>query len=205
MGLTIGGIGSVFGPKIIAVTECGADELQSTDLMNQYLLRVLFQSHPTSSAREFTLQLLLRSEMASMEYSAGRYSLSEFVSAPTTKTHSYFHAVYHFSASIGQAWQFFDLNRTKTRHRTGAQIDFFKPNDASVLEKLNVIYNKSKHTVADYESIHQPLWITNRGIATDSMELTFHDLREILEQMSTWCRMFLDPDRQHGRSNSIEE
>ena len=140
-----------------------------------------------------------------MEYSAGRYSLSEFVSAPTTKTHSYFHAVYHFSASIGQAWQFFDLNRTKTRHRTGAQIDFFKPNDASVLEKLNVIYNKSKHTVADYESIHQPLWITNRGIATDSMELTFHDLREILEQMSTWCRMFLDPDRQHGRSNSIEE
>ena len=98
MGLTRGGIETIFGPKVSEVTECGAENLQLADPIGQYMLLALFHDYPSSSVREFTLQLLLRSEMANMEYSEGRNSLSEYLTDPIAKTLRYFHAVHHFTA-----------------------------------------------------------------------------------------------------------
>ena len=199
MGLTRGGIELLFGSKVSEVTECGAENLQLADPIGQYMMRALFHDHPSSSVREFTLQLLLRSEMANMEYSEGRNSLSEYLTDPIAKTLLYFHAVHHFTASIGQIWQFLDLNRSKYRHRMGKRIDIYKPNDESIFERLNIIYNESRHVAVDYESIHQPIWITNTGIASESAELSFHELRETLEKLSNSCLKLLDPDLQRER------
>ena len=205
MGMTRAGIELIFGPKLFEVTECGAEELKSADPIGQYLMRVFFQDQPSSNAREFILQLLLRSEMANMEYTEGRHSLSEYLADPIAKPTCYFHAIHHFTASVGQMWQFIDLNRSKYESRTGKRVDVFKPNDASVPEKLNKIYNESKHAPVDYDSIHQPIWITNTGIVSESAELSFHDLRATLEKISNACFKLIDPNYQHERSGTIEE
>lgn len=203
MGVTRGGIELVFGSRISDVTECGAEDLRLTDPIDQYFLRVLFHDHPPAAARAFVLQLLLRLEMAIMEYSEGRSSLCEFIANPIANTLHYFHSVHHFTASIGQAWQFFDLNRSKYKLRTGNRINIFKPKEDSTLEKLNTLYNESKHATADYESVHQPVWITNTGIASEPAELSFRELKEILEKTAAWCVNFLDPDYQLKRSGPI--
>ncbi len=205
MGLTRGGIESVFGPKLFEVTECGAENLQSADPIEHYILRVLFHDHPSSNARGFTLQLLLRSEMANIEYSAGRDSLFEYLADQITNTHHYFRAIHHFTASIGQLWQFFDLNRSKHEQRTGNLIDIYKPNGESVLEKLNILHNVSKHAAVDYESMTQPVWITNSGIASKEAELFFYELKETLEQVSKWCLDFLDPAYRWDRGRSARD
>ena len=149
MGLTRGGIETLFGSKLSEVTECGAENLRLADPIEQYMLRELFQNHPPSSTKGFTLQLLLRSEMANIEYSEGRDSLCEYLVDPIANPLHYFHAVHHFTASVGQAWQFFDLNRAKYKNRTGKGIDVYKPNDESIFEKLNTLYNESKHVAVD--------------------------------------------------------
>lgn len=198
MGLTRGGIELLFGPMLSEVTECGAENLRLADPIEQYMLRGVFQNHPPSSTKGFTLQLLLRSEMANIEYSEGRNSLCEYLVDPIANALHYFHAIHHFTTSVGQAWEFFDLNRSKYKDRTEKRIDIYKPNDESIFEKLNILYNESKHVVVDYERIHQPVWITNTGIASELVELSFRELREILEQISKLCCNLLDPEYQRN-------
>ncbi len=205
MGMTRSGIELLFGPKPFGVTECGAEDLRLGDPIGEYMLRAFFHDHPTAGVRGFMLQLLLRSEMANIEYSAGCHSLSEFLVDPIARTLHYFHAVYHFTASIGQAWQFIDLNRSKHEQRTAERINVYKPNDESIPERMNKLSNVSKHAAAEYETMEQPIWITNTGVASELVELSFRELRDSLEAISKVCFDFCDPDYLRKRADPNEE
>lgn len=58
----------------------------------------------------------------------------------------------------------------------------FEPGDGSPYERLNLIYNKSKH--ADPQALPSgqlhAIWIKNEGLVTDGTVLEFCELRELI-------------------------
>ena len=128
-----------------------------------------------------------------MEYSLGRESLLSFVDDPVKRPNDYYQGIYHFTASIGQAWQFCDLNLSMSKERTGsAKPKIYHAGDESLFEKLNLIHNDSKHVVASYNATHQPIRLTNSGIVSAKADLPFCDLKEFLETMSKYCAAVLE-------------
>lgn len=61
----------------------------------------------------------------------------------------------------------------------------FKKGDGSEIQRLNWIYNKSKHIGFDKlsENDLHPIWLSNEGIVCNECKLTWKELENILEDV----------------------
>ena len=162
--------------KITKVTECSAtDVLPEFPSASQWLsgfgLMVMFVDQPRKEIRPFALQFLRRVEMAISEYSQACKELQGLVSGDRGRWSPYFRALYHFEASLGQLYQAYDLSRKVLGK------NFFAGGDGTPLDRLNQIYNNTKHQRATED---QPVWISNSGIETTNIKLSFHEIEELL-------------------------
>lgn len=75
----------------------------------------------------------------------------------------------------------------------------FEPNDGSVLQRLCLLYNRSKHVnhainagqLAADSTL--PVWLTNDGLRCVDGHLTFEEMAEILEELAWWSDAAQDP------------
>jgi hypothetical protein len=66
------------------------------------------------------------------------------------------------------------------RHR--ASHDFFTTGNGSFEERLNLIYNASKHALAGAEL---PVWFTDDGLTSSAAKLAFSEVEDFMVKMAT--------------------
>jgi hypothetical protein len=69
--------------------------------------------------------------------------------------------------------------------RKALRIKLFEPNDGTPQERLNLIYNRSRHTnVSSLPPGHlHTVWLQNDGIYTDGAALRFDEFEELLREL----------------------
>jgi hypothetical protein len=154
--------------KIQAVTACNITDLyeefpSAKELITGFARMSIFGNHhglvPGDEGRPFLLLIMRRTETAFSEYALAREELQRFISG-NEKWSVYYRALYHLEATLSQLYQICD--HVQKAQQKKSQIDkFFTKNDDSPLDRLNKIYNASKHQAADKD---QPVWLTNEGI-----------------------------------------
>jgi hypothetical protein len=162
--------------KIGQVTKCGATDVAkefpaSAAWVSTFGLCVIFQDHPPAQNRPHALQFVRRVEMAFAEYSRASNHLSDLVSGGPRRWSPYFRALYHFEAAISQLYLAYDGARKKLGN------NYFASDDGSDLDRINKIYNASKHQIASAE---QTLWITDDGVCADGTSISFVELEQLL-------------------------
>lgn len=162
--------------RVTAVTECNATDLReefplSEDWVTGFGLRVIFNDQPKAEMRPFALQLVRRSEMALANYAHGREALQGLVSGNRARWSPYYRALSYFETSVAhlyQAWVHM--------HKL-LGVPLFEKNDGTPLQRLNHVYNVSKH---ETPAADETVWITNAGLATKDVSITFGEIEELM-------------------------
>jgi hypothetical protein len=77
----------------------------------------------------------------------------------------------------------------------------FSPGDGSVLQRLNLLYNRSKHTDKAITAWQLPpngtisIWLTNDGLQSMDSSLSFEEAADILADLAWWADAVQDPSR----------
>ncbi len=198
MPLTKFAIDKFISNKIYNVTECNVKNIRNEFRLSEKWVTGFAQmcifgnsagNVPSDYIRPFLFFLIRRIETAFSEYSLARDKLIEFTSKKTNWS-AYFQALYHFELAISQLYQIYDHIR-KMENKSNPDFKFFQSKDGSELDRLNRIYNISKHALAETD---QPVWITNTGINAinskdqEEIEITFCEIEELLHE----CGQFAD-------------
>jgi hypothetical protein len=176
--------------KIAAVTTVGAtdiaDEFQSsTTWVTTFGLCVIFQNHPPEPNRQLALQFVRRVEMAFTEYSRAVASLEDLVGGGQGRWSPYYRTLYYFEAAIAQLYLAYD-NMRKKLGQNG-----FTSGDGSVLDRLNKVFNASKHQTAAAE---QAVWLTNEGISATDGSVAFTEIEDLLRRYGHMINKILNQE-----------
>jgi len=146
-----------------------------------FLLNAFIGATLVGTTRAVVLNFLRRVENAFLEYTEARRNLNAYTRGSRQAVSKYFSAVLHFEHSIAMTYQASMLMRD---FYPGQK--FFEKGDQSPLQRLNELYNHTKHVdsilasgqLSDGYSI--PLWISNTGLHCSVCSLTFAELADIL-------------------------
>lgn len=172
--------------KVTDVTECMLADLyaefpDAKNWVSGFGLMVIFNNRPPVQCRPFALQLVRRVEMIFVEYSQARHQLLDLIAKGAGRWSPYFRALHHLEVALSLSYQSY--------HFAGKALALdkrlFESKDDSPLDRLNRIYNTSKHQLAE---IDQPLWITNSGISTVDCNLTFFEVEELVRTLARIVR-----------------
>jgi hypothetical protein len=133
--------------------------------------------------------VIRRAQTALEEYESGREQLVIYVSGPKTTVSKYFRALSHFEHVLALTYQAIDLAK-----RVSGARDPFSKNDGTAIERLNRLYNVSKHleesTVED-KQLHA-VWLQEDGIHCSTCSLAWSELAEIVACVAEVADMFSD-------------
>jgi hypothetical protein len=172
--------------QLSQLNECNASNVterysQAKHWVSNFVLNSIFGGPVSKEGRSFTFFFLRRAEAAFTEYEYARQALIEFVSAPSKKPFFYFQALHHFEMTITMLWQAYDLTRRVMKKK------LFDKGDSSNYEKLNWIYNVSRH----FDPLELPVgqihavWLNNAGIQTGRYGVSFQELEEFLIEIGS--------------------
>ena len=170
--------------QLSQLTECNASNVsesysQAKYWVSNFVLNSIFGGSASKEGRTFTFFFLRRAEAAFTEYEYARQALIEFVSTPLKQSSLYFRALHHFEMTITMLWQAYDLTRRILKEK------LFEKSDGSNYERLNWIYNVSRHfdpSELPLGQIHA-VWLNNDGIQTDKYGVSFQELGEFLVEV----------------------
>ena len=170
--------------QLSQLTECNVFNVaerysQAKHWVSNFVLNSMFGGSVLEEGRIFTFFFLRRAEAAFTEYESACQALIEFVNAPSKRPSLYFRALHHFEMTIAMLWQAYDLTKKALNHK------LFNKGDGSDYERLNWIYNVSRHfNPLDLPSgqIHV-IWLTNAGIQTEKHGVSFPELEEFLVEI----------------------
>lgn len=176
MPLTPAALTEFISKKIVEVTSCGARDVSlefpnASKWVSGFGLVVIFNDQPKPEYRHFALQLVRRTEMALAHYKSGLDALKDLVSGHRGRWSPYFKALSYFEDAMGQLYQAYDASRKVLGK------ELFTSGDGSPLQRLNQLYNSSKHDPADTE---QPVWLTNNGLESEKAVLAFGEFEGLL-------------------------
>ena len=163
--------------KITAITECRMADLAAEfpaakDWVSAFGLRVIFNDQPPEKMRPFALQFIRRVEMALSEYSAARMQIQDLISG-NPRWSPYYRALHHVEVAAALLYQAYHFGHKATGK------DCFVKGDGSPLQRLNEVYNSSKHTVA---TANDPVWLSNEGMNTCKDKLEFSEFENLARE-----------------------
>lgn len=174
--------------ELSKLSQCNAPEItssfpQSRHWMSNFVLNSFLGFDVPPEVERLMFFFLRRAEAAFVEYEHARLTLLECVEAPRRTSSLYFRTLHHFEITIAMLYQAFD----SIRKFTGTKL--FVVGDGSTYERLNRIYNKSRHAdprMLPSGHLH-PVWITNDGIHTATCNISFEELRSLLEEVGRFA------------------
>lgn len=166
--------------RAAAVTVCGASDMkaqvpESADWLSNFGLAVIFNDFPPAQLRPLAINFIRRIHCAFVEYDHARQQVLQLVKDGNGRWSPYFAALNNFEVTVAQLYIALDSIRKHAKH------DFFTTGDGSFEECLNLIYNESKHQIAESEL---PVWFTNEGLACAKAALTFDELEDFMQKMA---------------------
>ncbi len=143
--------------------------------------------------RRTLFNFLRRTEAAFREYEeARRLTLTHLADRRPNAVFEYINAIGHWEQFLSQA------DRAWAVLVKGERILFVK-DDGSVVQRLNLLCNRTKHIESAIKSGQLPpdgtlpVWLTNDGLRTVDAELTFAEIAEILTDLAKWADAVQDP------------
>lgn len=163
-----------------AITSYGASNMRTTvpeseHWLSNFGLAVIFNDFPPAELRPFVINFIRRVYAAFLEYELARQEVLNLVNDGNGRWSPYFAALTHFEVTVSQLYIALDSVRKLSNH------NFFTTGDGSLEEKLNLIYNASKHQLANTEL---PVWFSNYGLACSEAELTFAEIEDFMLKMA---------------------
>jgi hypothetical protein len=119
--------------------------------------------------------LIRRAEGAIEDYEEARSHLANLVAAGSSVS-LYFRCLRRFESTVAMLSQSLDFGRK------ALGIKLFDSRDGSLYERLNLIYNKGRHSNPEMLPPGQlhAVWIKNDGLYTEGASLTFDELRNLV-------------------------
>ena len=170
--------------ELTKLTECNAIDLtqkfcQAEHWIENFVLNSIFRAQVKQAYKPFIFAILRRAQMALVEHENGRIALHDYVSGHKNRISVYFRALYHFEIAINLTYQAHEL------FMKISGVELFKKNDGSPVERLNRIYNVSKHLESSTirNSQLHAVWIKNKGLCISSTMLTFEELAGLVKDI----------------------
>lgn len=187
-------------PELSNLTECNVIDMTGHDDQCQhwvanFILNAMLRVTVKEPYYAYTFKFLRGSEMSFYEHENGRLTLHDYISNRPDAIYSYLRAVYHFENFTAQSYQAYEIIRKWSGQNT------FQSGDGSMRDRLNILYNRSKH--AD-KAIHagqlptidatMPVWLTNNGLQGEGTLLTYQEMAEILKELSKIAGKLSNPE-----------
>jgi len=153
--------------------------------VNAFVLNATLRYQYEEKQRIFLMNLLRRIESTFHQYNTGSYLLDDFLNNNKVSISKYLSAIVCIETSISHLYQAFML----ANRMVDGDNKLFTKNDGSSIDRLNKLYNVSKHYDGTISSGHIeelntiPIWITNQGIKSIKDSLDFYEFHAMLGEM----------------------
>jgi hypothetical protein len=182
-------------PEISSFTEALIPEL--SELQKRWLVSFILNSSlvvQLDNARRRTIyNFLCRAEGAFREYgSARQMTMAYLANTNPDAVSEYIIAIGHWEAFLSQAYQAWCL-------LASGQAKLFTPGDGSTMQRLNLLYNRTKHAESAITAEQLPpegtlpVWLKNDGLHSVESRLTFEEIAEMLEELAVWADATQNP------------
>lgn len=176
-------------PKMSELTECNIPDMsnyssRSDHWVSNFVFISLFGPQVELKLNQHAFFFLLRAEAAFREYDSAKGALCDYLSGERERVSVYFKALFHFETCIAQMYQAFDQTMIFGERITGEKKLLFEQDDGSVYERLNKLYNYSRHAADNIpEDSTLPVWLTNTGIEAKETSISFTELADLLSEI----------------------
>jgi hypothetical protein len=174
-----------------AIRDMTAVSVEQEHWLMNFVLNTMLSVNLAAPIRQTLFNFLRRVESAFREYSLARDQTTAYLT-DTKKVSAYIAAIGHWEVFLSYAYQAYCLLAQN-------QKILFTPGDGSGLQRLNLLYNRSKHADKAIEAGQLPedatmaVWLTNDGLRSTDSRLTFDEIAEILEDLARWSDAAQDP------------
>ncbi len=182
------GLDQLVSQELSKLSQCNAPEVinsfpQSKHWVSNFVLNSFLGFDVPPEVKRLMFFFLRRAEAAFVEYDHARGTLAECVEAPRPTSSLYFRTLHHFEITIAMLYQALDSVRTFSGKK------LFDSGDGSPYERLNRIYNESRHAdlkELPFNHLHR-VWITNDGMHTATCNISFEELKRLLEEVGRFA------------------
>lgn len=180
MPFTKAAVGQFISKRAAEVSSCGLSNMKErfpecAHWLSNIGLSVIFHDFPPEEMRPFAINFIRRISAAFDQYDLARGEVLALVMDGHGRWSPYFKALSHLEVTIGQLYMAMDSARKM------AGRDFFKRGDGSVEDKLNRLYNVSKHQIAADEL---PMWFSNLGVHSSDSLITYKETEDYMLKMA---------------------
>ncbi|MEG5065132.1 hypothetical protein QUB33_16065 [Microcoleus sp. B3-A4] len=191
-----------FAQEISALSECNAPDLaehfaEVEPLMDNFILNSIFTFPLKTEYKPYIFGIIRRVQMALVEYQNGRTLLLLYLNESQKNISLYFQALSHFEIAVTQLYQAYEFWRKLGKKIESKETNLFKTGDGSSHEKLNRLYNISKHlepsTIPEGNLHH--VWISNNGICASGVTISFTELAELVKEYVALANAFSNPNQ----------
>lgn len=170
--------------------------------VRHFFLNSMLRATVAPPYRQYMLNFLRRAELSFNAYELARDRTLRYLNGPRNKgVGHYVAAIGHWEVFLSQAWHTY-LLFSYIDGRDGQGI--FTPGDGSDAERLNFLYNRSKHAEKSIKGSFYPdgstmcLWLHNDGLRATSDRktdghLTFSEMFAMLQEFAKWADRVEDP------------
>jgi hypothetical protein len=165
--------------------------------LTNFILNTLLRVDVKETVRQTLFNFLRRAQLAFREYSLARDQTMSYLSDTDAVT-TYFAAIGHWEMFLFQAYEAYELLARPAATATTKHI-LFSPRDGSPHQRLNSVYNRSKHHASAIQNGQLPedgtiaVWLVNHGLCSTDSWLTFDEMAEILDELARWSDAVQDP------------
>lgn len=184
------------------LTECNAPGLskefnQAEYWVNNFILNSIFHIQVNPESKPFIFSILRRVQMVFAEYANGQEALFDYLAGSKKRVSVYFRALYHFEIAVSLLYQSYEMVIKITGQR------LYEKNDGSPIERLNRIYNVSKHIESSTipKGHIQAVWISNAGLVVSTAELSWYELAELIKEAGSKVNSLFNPPTSELKSN----
>lgn len=186
-------------PALSKLSECNVIDMTGFDdqcehWVANFALNSMLRVNVQAPYRAYTFMFLRRAEMSFVEHENGRVALQQYVSGDRDAITRYLRAVFHFESFVAQSYQAFEV----VRKWIGQNL--FQTGDGSILDRLNLIYGRSKHADKAIDAgqlppdATMPVWLTNDGLQANGVLLTYNDMADVLKELSSIAGKLSNPE-----------
>ena len=181
-------------PEISSFTEASIPDL--SELQERWLVSFILSSFVVQlddATRRTFYNFLRRVEGAFREYSSARQMTMAHLANPNPDAVSqYIIAIGHWEVFLSHVYQAWCL-------LARGQKILFTPGDGSIMQRLNLLYNRTKHAEKAITAEQLPpdgtlpVWLKNDGLHSVESRLTFDEIAKMLEDLAVWADAAQNP------------
>ena len=192
-------------PGISAFTSCDAPDItaahpEAPHWLANHFLNSAFRGTFKNKYRQYAVNQIFRAQVAFADYHEARSLTAEYLARgkpDNPASRAYFRAVARWESCLLNLHIFIDvMNRMKKDLKDEP---VFKEGDGTPEQRAYGMANTVKHFGSDIfadrhaEADTIPLWLTNTGLRTRMLEVTYHELATLVSEVATAADELQDP------------